>query len=109
MNLNQTIFNAIQAREFITEFPEGTAKQIGINWAAVLQGATITDSAWSCNLAGLDISGDAATDTETTAIIGGAPGRFNLVNTITTSAGETLIRTIKVIISAVNPPLTDYE
>lgn len=109
MNVSQADFNAAQSHSFVIPLTEGETRQISINYSAVLSSSVnISNTTWTCEQAGLTVGNDTVSGKSATVRISGAPGRYNLVNTITTSGGETIIRVVRVVIKAVEPLQDDY-
>lgn len=98
MNVNDRIINALQRRTSAYQQSENAAYIYTINYAATLQAATIATSTWSSAANGLTISATSNTDTTATAKVTGTPGRYKIVNKITTSTGETDERIISLYI-----------
>lgn len=66
-----------------------------VNWTAALEGDPIVGSTWTLP-SGLTTSQNSFTSSTTTVWIGGGSGgTYDLVNTITTTAGRVLVRTVQ--------------
>ena len=92
MNLNDRNINALQANTKYTQQETETLQYI-INYDAILaNGETIATSSWRGN--GAAISSGSNTYTTTTAKISATSGKYSVVNTITTTDAQTIIRTI---------------
>ena len=64
-------------------------------WAVELNGETIATSEWS----GLTVdSSSIGTSSTTVTVSGGSVGKYEMTNKITTSSGETLEKTLEVIV-----------
>lgn len=110
MNINDRVINALQRRTAAYQQSENAAYIYTVNYAATLQTATISTSTWSSAANGVTISVTSNTDTTATAKLSGTPGRYKVVNKITTSTGETDERIISLHIMA-NDQMSqgDYE
>lgn len=98
MNVNDREVNALQSRTAAYQQSENAAHIYTVNYAATLQAATISTSTWSCATNGATISNTSNTDHTSTAKLSGKPGRYKIVNKITTSTGETDERIISLYI-----------
>lgn len=98
MNIADRTINALQGQQFSMQQSENAALFYTVNWAGVLQADTISASEWSCT-GGASIASASDTDTTATAKLSGSPGRYRVVNKITTVAGNTDERIILLTIS----------
>ena len=86
-------FNELQAKQ-----TEDSAETYTVNWAAELDTDTISTSAWSAEDSGVTIANEANTTTTTSARLSGSPGRYRIINKITTAAGDTMERYLDLIV-----------
>lgn len=106
MNQNDRTINALQYVSFPAQQSECAALKYTINYASVLNGETISTSAWSGNVT---ISSPTNTTTSTASIISGQPGHYKVTNKITT-ATQTYERIISLHIKRNDNSVTgDYE
>lgn len=110
MNSSDRNINALQHASTAYQQSENSALNYVINYASLLQTATISASVWSSASNGVTISAPANTTNTTTAKLSGTPGKYKIVNKITTSAGETVERIISLqIVSNDEDGNGDYE
>lgn len=107
MNANNRTLQAAQHRVFNEQMAEGETLKYTIDYAPLLNGATITASAWEH--AGVTLAGTNTTTTATAAI-SGSTGRYAAINTVTLSNGEVLQRIINLHINSnkTQPVQGDY-
>lgn len=98
MNINDRTINAIQSETAPFHQSENATLTYTINYAPLLQTATISASEWSTT-GSVSIASEANTDTTTSAKLSGSTGRYRVVNKITTSAGEIIERIISLTIT----------
>jgi hypothetical protein len=108
VNLTDRTINPLTTYRAIFPQSENAALAYTIDYTAMLNGDTITDSTWSCRDAGVTITPSNTTST-VTATISGQPGEYTIVNKITTAAGMVDERILVLTIRANdNGPLGEY-
>ncbi|MBT8282136.1 MAG: hypothetical protein KJO86_00235 [Muriicola sp.] len=96
--INKKILNA-RDQELRAKQAENAKQRYQVNWAVELNSDTIFASSWSSEDAGVTLTSDVFTDTASAILITGDPGRYRIVNKITTTAsGEEMERYIDLII-----------
>ena len=73
---------------------ENAAQTYTINYAALLDGETVSTSSWTAETSGITIANQSSTDTTTSARLSADPGRYRVTNQILTSGGDTVERYI---------------
>jgi len=105
---NKTL-NALQFYNLTVRQHENAAITYTIKWSpAFATGVTLSTSTWSSEDSGVTIANAASTTTAATARISASPGRYRVVNKITTSAGDTDERYLDVIVHDNNRRTSDY-
>lgn len=102
MNITDRTINPLRTLTDHFEQIETATLPYTINYAAMLNGDTISDSTWTAN-GNLAIT-DSSTDTAATATVSGSPGCYTLTNTITTAAGIVDSRSIRLTIRRSDQP-----
>ena len=88
---------------------ENDAITYTINYAAQLNGDTISSSTWSSEDDGVTIANTSNTTLVTSCRLSGDIGRYNVVNKVVTTAGDTIERFIDVIIDDNTRLFTDND
>lgn len=87
------------AREpFLEDKDPDETRSYGLNWAASLSSATISTSQWTVESGSATLAGSSNTTTTTAfALTGGTVGEVvKVTNVITTSASETLKKSVRI-------------
>lgn len=94
MNLAGRTINPLTTLRAVYQQPEHAILPYTIDYSAMLAGDTIVSSTWECKEAATLVPSN--TDTTATVTVSGAPGRYVIVNTVTTAAGVVEQRTLVV-------------
>lgn len=87
--MHSTTLNALQHRMLDFRQEENAAVTYVVNWAAFLDGDTISTSSWSTEDGSLTIANEANTTTTASCRLSGDVGKYRAVNKIVTAAGDT--------------------
>lgn len=109
MNSSKRTFNPLQDYHFRYEQLEDANLAYSGNWGHAIQPDTIATSTWSVEDGSATISNENNTTTTTSATITGPVGESIIVNTITTSGGQTDQRIINLKIAAKDMPFINDD
>ncbi len=99
------ILNALHKEATISQSENAVLTRV-INWAAWLDTNTISTSTWDGD--GMTVSSESNTTTTATCNLTASPGKYRVINKITTSDGQTAERFLNITVLP-NEYTTDYE
>ena len=95
---NKTL-NALRTQRLDVKQAENAALTYVVNWAAVLDGATVASSSWSTEDGSLTIANEANTTLQASARLSGDIGTYRAINQIVDSDGDTHERVIQLTVA----------